>query len=144
MKEELQEFETQEGTCIQERKQHAYKITIKEMEEKVRYNKLDIESKLFQNIIKMICYRAETNFAILLAVDYKKKTNEMRALAKSLINTKANIIPDYNNETLTVELFSLSNPRDNKAAIKICQTLNDTKTKFPATNLKLIYKFATS
>lgn len=114
------------------------------MEEAIKYNKLDIESKLFQNIIKMICYRAETNFSILLAVDYKKKTNEMRALAKSLIKTKANIIPDYNNETLTVELFSLSNPRDNEAARKICQTLNDTETKFPGTNLKLIYKFATN
>lgn len=143
VKEELQEFETQEKTCIQERKQYSYKITIKEMEEKIRYNKLDIESKLFQNIIKMICYRAETNFAILLAADYKKKTNEMRALAKSLIKTKANIVPNYNNETLTVELFSLSNPRDNKAAIKICRILNDTETKFPGTNLKLIYKFAT-
>lgn len=143
IKEELQGFEKQEIEFIKERKQHAYKITIKEMEDEMRYNKLDMESKLFQNIIKMICYRAETSFAILLATDYKKNTNEMRALAKSLIKTKANIIPDYKAETLTVELFSLSNPRDNNAAIKICQILNDTETKFPGTNLKLIYKFAT-
>ena len=68
----------------------------------------------------------------------------MRALTKSLIKSKANIIPDYKNETLTVELYSLSNPRDNKAAIEICQTLNDSETKFPGTNLKLFYKFATN
>ena len=144
IKQELQEFENQEKDCIVERKKHPYKITIKEMEETVRYNKLDIESKLFQNIIKMICYRAETSFAILLAANYKKKVNEMRALTKSLIKTKTNIIPDYLNETLIVELYSLSNPRDNKAAIEICQTLNDSETKFPGTNLKLIYKFATN
>ena len=143
VKEELQEFETKEKEFIEQRNQHSYKITIKEMEEKVRYNKLDIESKLFQNIIKMICYRAETSFSILLAANYKKKIHEMRALTKSLIKTKTNIIPDYKNETLTVELYSLSNPRDNKAAIEICQTLNDSETKFPETNLKLIYKFAT-
>ncbi len=143
VKEELQQFEINEKELIQQRKHHSYKITIKEMEEKVRYNKLDIESKLFQNIIKMICYRAETSFSILLAANYKKKTQEMRALTKSLIKTKANIIPDYKNEILTVELYSLSNPRDNKAAIEICQTLNDSETKFPGTNLKLIYKFAT-
>lgn len=143
VKEELQEFDTEEKELIEQRNQHSYKITIKEMEEKVRYNKLDIESKLFQNIIKMICYRAETSFSILLAASYKKKTNEMRALTKSLIKTKANIIPDYKDETLTVELYSLSNPRDNKAAIEICQTLNDSETKFSGTNLKLIYKFAT-
>ncbi|MEA2096574.1 MAG: hypothetical protein U9P73_07790 [Candidatus Cloacimonadota bacterium] len=144
VKEELQQFEALERELVIQRKLHPYKITIKEMEEKVRYNKLDIESKLFQNIIKMICYRAETSFSILLAANYKKKIHEMRALTKSLIKTKANIIPDYKNETLTVELYSLSNPRDNKATIEVCQTLNDSETKFPGTNLKLIYKFATN
>ena len=144
VEEELRQFETREKELIEERKKHPYKITIREMEEQVRYNKLDFESKLFHNIIKMICYRAETSFSILPASNYKKKTKEMRALAKSLIKTKANIIPDYENETLTVELFSLSNPRDNNAAMQICQLLNETKTKFPGTNLQLFYKFATS
>lgn len=144
VKEQLQQFETKEKELVEQRKKHPYKITIKEMEEKIRYNKLDIESKLFQNIIKMICYRAETSFSILMAANYKKKIHEMRALTKSLIKTKANIIPNYKNETLTVELYSLSNPRDNKAAIEICQTLNDSETKFPGTNLKLFYKFATN
>lgn len=67
----------------------------------------------------------------------------MRALIKSLINTKANIIPNYKDETLTVELFSLSNLKDNNAAIEICKILNDTQTKFIGTNLKLKYKFTT-
>ena len=143
VKEELTGFEADEKELLGQRSRYPYKITIKEMEEKVRYNKLDIESKLFQNIIKMICYRAETSFSILLAANYKKKTNEMRSLAKSLIKTKANIIPDYKKETLTVELYSLSTPRDNKAALEICQALNDSQTIFPGTNLKLIYKIAT-
>lgn len=110
------------------------------MEEDLRYNKLDIESKLFQNIIKMICYRAETAFSVLIATDYKKKINEMRALTKSLIKTKANIIPDNSKKTLTVELYSLSNPRDNNAAEKICKILNDTETKFPGTDMLQICK----
>jgi hypothetical protein len=143
VREELQQLELQEQELIEERKKHPYKISIKEMAEQDRYNKLDFESKLFQNIIKMICYRAETSFSILLAANYQKKTTEMRALTKSLIASKANIIPDYENETLTVELYSLSNPRDNKAAIEICNTLNDSETKFPGTDLQLIYKFAT-
>ena len=143
VKEDLQQLELQEQQLIEERKKHPYKITIKEMAEQDIYNKLDFESKLFQNIIKMICYRAETSFSILIAANYRKKITEMRALTKSLIASKANIIPDYQNETLTVELYSLSNPRDNKAAIEICQTLNDSTTKFPGTNLQLIYKFAT-
>ncbi len=113
------------------------------MKEHIRNNKLDVESKLFQNIIKMICYRAETSFSILLTSGYKKKTNEMRSLTKSLINTKVNIIPDYKNDTLTIELHSLSNPRDNRAAKEICEVLNESQTIFPKTNLRLIYKIAT-
>ncbi len=141
---EIREFKSEEKKLLELRSKHPYRIKIKDMKETVRYNKLDIESKLFQNIIKMICYRAETSFSVLLTTDYKKKENEMRALTKSLIKTKANIIPDYINKTLTIELYSLSNPRDNEAAKKICRILNDTETKFPATDLKLIYKFATS
>jgi len=143
VKGEMEGFKKQEKESLNKRKEQTYKITIKEMEEKARYNKLDFESKLFQNIIKMICYRAETSFSILLASNYKKKINEFRTLAKNLIKTKANIIPDYQKNTLTVELYSLSNPRDNKAAMEICENLNDTKTKFPGTELEIIYKFAT-
>jgi len=143
IKEEIKQLENQEQTLILERKQHSYRIKIKEMSTDARYSKLDTESKLFQNIIKMICYRAETNFARLLAIDYKKKVNEMRALTKSLINTNVNIIPDENNKILTIELYSLATPRDNLAAQKICQLLNETETIFPRTELKLFYKFAT-
>jgi len=143
MKEELQILEAQHQELKQERKQYPYHIKVKDMEEDIRYNKLDLESKLFQNVIKMICYRAETNFALLLSADYKKRFNEMRALVQSLINTKANIIPDYENKTLTIELYSLSNPRDNQAVINILDMLNDSETVFPGTDLKLKYKFAT-
>ncbi len=58
----------------------------------------------------MICYRAETNFAMLLSIAYKKMVNEIRALTKSLINTNVNIIPDEKNKILTIELYSLSTP----------------------------------
>lgn len=143
LEDELQILKIQEDEYITERKKYPYKITIKEMVEKERYNKLDIESKLFQNILKMICYRAETSLAIALSSDYKKKVNEMRALTKSLIKTKANIKPDYVNKTLTIEIFSLSTPRDNLAVRNICEILNETQTIFPTTNLMLKYKIAT-
>jgi prepilin-type processing-associated H-X9-DG protein len=143
IKQELLQLEKEEKDLMAERKKQPYKITIKDMQDKARYNKLDIESKLFQNIIKMICYRAETNFSLLLAIDYKKKIDEMRALTKSLITTNVNIVPDQKNKVLTIELYSLATPRDNSACQKICQLLNDTETIFPGTDFKLFYKLAT-
>ncbi|MDT9257694.1 MAG: hypothetical protein P5686_26410, partial [Limnospira sp. PMC 1254.20] len=67
-----------------------------------RYNKLHTESKLFLNVIKMICYRAETSFANQLANHYTstKHINEKRSLAKSIIHTPCNMYVDQQNQTL--------------------------------------------
>jgi hypothetical protein len=140
---EIQSMKEQEKSLIEKRKLQPYKITVGQMPEALRYNKLKTESKHLQNIIKMICYRAETALSNIIAAEYKKKTNEIRALVKSVLFAKADIIPDYHENTLCIYLYSLATPRDNLAFENICQLLNDTETIYPGTNLKLIYKMTT-
>jgi Skp family chaperone for outer membrane proteins len=139
-REEIQLLEAEEQKILIQRKQQPYKISIGEMPEDARYNKLKAESKHLQNIIKIICYRAETAIANLLAAHYRKSTNEIRALVKSVIFAKADLYPDYKTNTLTVRLNSLATPRDNMAIGEIYQTLNDYEAVFPGTKLKLVYK----
>lgn len=143
LKQEIELIEADEQEILDQGKQHPYKISIGEMPDHVRYNKLKTESKHLQNIIKIICYRAETAIANLLAAHYKKNSDEIRALVKSIIFAKADIYPDYQANTLTVRLNSLATPRDNMAIRDICQTLNDNEAVFPGTNLKLFFKTAT-
>lgn len=143
LKQEIELIEADEQEILDQGKQHPYKISIGEMPDHVRYNKLKTESKHLQNIIKIICYRAETAIANLLAAHYKKNSDEIRALVKSIIFAKADIYPDYQANTLTVRLNSLATPRDNMAIREICQTLNDNEVVFPGTNLKLFFKTAT-
>ena len=50
------------------------------------------------------------------------------------------MIPDYENHTLTIKLHSLSTPKANQAVKELCNFLNQTETRFPLTNLKLIYE----
>lgn len=140
---EIQVLEKEEKRLIKERKKHPYKISIGEMPESIKYNRLMIEAKHLQNIIKIICYRAETALAKLLAPGYAKSENEIRALVKSIISAKADILPDLTNNTLTVQLYTLATKRDNDAVNGIVNLLNDTETVFPGTNLKLVYKTAT-
>ncbi|NOR33651.1 MAG: hypothetical protein GQ579_03100 [Bacteroidales bacterium] len=140
LRQEIELLEAEEQEILVQRKQQPYKISIGEMPEEARYNKLKTESKHLQNIIKIICYRAETAIANLLAAHYRKSTNEIRALVKSVIFAKADIYPDYLTNTLTVRLNSLATPRDNMAIREICQTLNDYEAVFPGTRLKLTYK----
>lgn len=141
--EELTALRTEEKQLINERKKHPYKISIGQMPEEQRYNKLKTESMHLQNIIKMICYRAETAMANILASEYKKSQNEIRALIKTLISTQADIIPDYKQNTLTISLYSMASQRDNKAIASICHELNETETLYPGTDLRLFFKNAT-
>ena len=143
LRQEIKAFEAEEQETLTQRAQHPYKISIGEMPEHTRYNKLKTESKHLQNIIKIICYRAETAIANLLAANYEKSSDEIRALVKSIIFAKADLYPDYQANTLTVRLNSLATPRDNLAVREICQTINDYEAVFPGTNLRLVYKTAT-
>jgi len=140
---EIESLEAEEQELLAERAQHPYKISIGKMPEHTRYNKLKTESKHLQNIIKIICYRAESAIANLLASYYRKSSNEIRALVKSIIFAKADLYPNYQTNTLTVRLNSLATPRDNLAVREICQTINDYEAVFPGTNLKLVYKTET-
>ena len=65
--EELILFLGLETELVKQRKTIPYKIKIEDMPNHLRYTKLNIESKRFLNVIKMICYRAETSFANVLA-----------------------------------------------------------------------------
>lgn len=123
-----------------QRSQIQQRIRLKEMPGQTRYNKLKQESKVLMNVLKMICYRAETAIANELSAFLVNAKEEKRMLVKQIIQNNADIIPDYSNNTLTVILHSLSAPRFNKAAAKLAETLNQTETIFPGTNLMLRFK----
>jgi hypothetical protein len=143
LEKEMEELKGQEQTLIDERNALSYKIKVKNMPEEFRYNRLHLESKHVQNIVKMICYRSETSFTDLISPFFSKSIDEKRMLAKNIIKTNINLIPNYENKTLTVELYSLSTPRENAAAKEICDILNEYNANYPDTDLRLIYKLAT-
>lgn len=142
-REELTALESQEIDLLKDRSQLPSRIKVEDMPEAMKYNKLNIESKRFQNIIKIICYRAETSCANILAHNFKKHINEKRALVKSIINSHADIIPDYKNSQLKVKIYSQVNPRANDAIKPLITLLNETQTIYPGTNLVMNYKIAT-
>ncbi len=67
-----------------------------------RYNKLKHESKMLMNIIKMICYRAETAVANEFSQYRNGAKDEKRMLVKQIIQNNADILPNYENKTLTI------------------------------------------
>ena len=140
----IKEIKERENQLIEQRRQTSARILLKEMPQNKRYNKLKTESKLFLNIIKMICYRAETTLAEQLTPFFARAKEEKRMLIKQLFNTAADVVPDEKEQTLTINLYSLSTPRANLATEKLCTLLNDTQTVFPGTNYKMIFKTTAS
>ena len=125
---------------IKERSQYKARVSVEEMPEEKRYNKLKTESKKFKNALIMLVYRAETALLNYITPYFKYSYKEGRALLQTIFTTNADFYPDYKNGTLTVTLHSLASPRTTEAARKLCELLNDTETYYPYTNLRLIFK----
>jgi len=137
---EIEQMVIQEKELINLRREQPYHIKLKDMPNEQQYDKLKTQSKLFINIIKMICYRAETAVANIVSEALSSKTEEKRMLVKQIIQTPADILPDYQNNTLTVTIHSMTNHRYNQAVQKLIEVLNESKAVFPGTKLLMVFK----
>ena len=138
--EKINEYNRQIAALLAERKNQPPRIGIAEMPAEQRYNKLMQESKKLKNAIIMLGYRAESALYNIMSEFYKDTQKEGRTILKEIFKSDADMIPDYQNNTLTIVLHSLSTPRANQAVKELCVFLNQTETCYPDTNLKLIYK----
>jgi hypothetical protein len=129
---------------IEKRGKIKSRISLAEMPEEQRYNKLKQEGKKFKNAILMLAYRSETSLFNILKEFFKGAENNGRMLLKEIFSSDADLIPDYHNNTLTIVLHSMSTPRANEAVVKLCDFLNQTETIYPYSNLKMIFKSVAS
>lgn len=137
---QINDYNDQVKSLIYQRKQIPSRITIAQMPDEKRYDKLKQEGKKLKNAITMIAYRSETALYKILSEYYKATEKEGRQILKEIFTTDADMIPDYQNNTLTIRLHSLSTPRANQAAKKLCEFLTQTQTLFPKSKLRLIYE----
>lgn len=136
----ISRLKQEEAVLLEERKHIPAKIRLEQMPEQSRYNKLKTESKILMNIIKMICYRAESAMATLVTPYLSTARQEKRMFIKQVISSNADLIPNDMDNTLTVVLPSLSTHKYNRVVHKLVDFLNETQTIFPGTNLRLIFK----
>ena len=68
------------------------------------------------------------------------RADEARTLLRSIYTTEADLLPDYQNKTLTVRLHHLAQHRSDQSAALLCAELNQTETVFPKTDLRMIFE----
>ena len=131
---------SESSELIEKRGAEPSRITVAEMDEHKRYNKLTEEGKKYKNAIGMLAYRAETALFNIISEYFKGAQNNGRMLIKEIFSSDADMIPDYQKNTLTIVLHSMSTPRANKAVEKLCEHLNETQTIYPYTQMKMVFK----
>lgn len=141
LQEHIQHMEIQLTELKNQRREPKRKIPISELPNAERFDQLSNRSKHFIDTIKIIACRAETAIAQTLREKIQAHhKDEARSLARQIFQTEANLIPDPQAGTLTVEIHSLSTPRDDAALEHLCAELTETQTKYPGTELRLIYR----
>ena len=143
LQEDIEETDRQIQQLKVQRKQTPHHIAVKDLPESDRFSRLLTERKHFIDTIKLIAYRAETSMASLLR-DKLSRPDDARALLRQIYDTEVDLIPDLENQTLTVRLHHLTQATHDEAVRYLCDQLNATATLFPDTELKLVYQLGTS
>jgi hypothetical protein len=123
----------------EQRKKTPRYITFDKLPEEEKFDKLACGKKHFLDTIKMIAYRAETAIADIIRPQMVKE-DQARTVIRQIFNRDVNLIPDEGNKSLNVELHNLSNEYEDNLARIICDSLNETETTFPGTDLIIHYK----
>lgn len=141
LQEEIQQQEVRVAELKKQRREQDRKIPFSKLPEADRFDQLSHRSKHFIDTIKITAYRAETALVHILREKIQAHhQDDARSLARQIFKTEANLIPDPQAKTLTVEIHGLSTPRDDVALDHLCAELTATETNYPGTDLRLIYR----
>ena len=136
---DMNQMEKELDELKQKRKQTEKHIAFVDLPEENKFQQLSPTRKQFMDTIRMIAYRAETAMTSVLR-ETLSRSDDARSLAREIMTTEADIIPDADKGTLTIKLNHLTNRLSDEAARHLAEHLNQTETIYPGTNLRLVYK----
>jgi hypothetical protein len=99
--------------------------------------KLAPERKHLTNLIKMVAYQAESDLLRLVTPHYRRADQEGRTLLQAALASAADL--EVTKTELRVTLAAQSSLHRTRAIAALCEELNQTKTLFPGSGLRLIY-----
>lgn len=131
---ELKEAHDNLKALLSKRKETPTRVEIRDISEGAVV-KLAFERKHLTDIIKMLAYQAESNLLALIEPHYNRTEDEGRTLIHEILSAKGDLHVD--GSVLTITLDPLSSPHRTEVVSQICQTLTDTLSTFPGSNLRL-------
>ena len=102
--------------------------------------KLSTERKHLTNVLKLVAYQIESDLMNLIRPHYARAEDEGRKLIQSALQSDASLEPI--DHQLRVTLSPLSSHHRSQALADLCETLNQTETRFPGTDLLMRFAVA--
>ena len=99
--------------------------------------RVDPERKRIHDAIRMATYNAESALARALTPHYPRAQDEARSLLREAFRTPADL--QIIGTELHVTITPLTAPRRTRAITALCNELTATRTRYPGTNLTLLY-----
>ena len=143
LKEGIEQQEAIVNTLKKARKETPRHIDVRDLPEDQKFKKLSTQSKHLIDTLKMTAYRAETAMANSLR-ENMTRPDEARTLLCALYKTEADLLPDLEKQTLTIRLHHMANIVSDNVIEKLCTELNATETRFPRTNLRMMFKLGSN
>lgn len=122
-----------------QRKEIPHHITVAELDQHHALDALPQGEKLLLDVIRMIAYRAETRMMAAVAQAQGKNPRPRRNL-RALFQADADIIPEPDNGILRVRILGTANNAGDNAIAGLLEELNQTRTLFPGTSLRMRYE----
>jgi hypothetical protein len=116
------------------------RVPIRELLDEKQIVQLEQERKVLTDTIKMVAYRTETSLTELLRPFFPRHEEEARNFMKAVFRLPANLVPMHTEQRMIVRLHSMSNPRSNRALAALCDVVNQSQTRYPDTDLRLVFE----
>ena len=104
------------------------------------YSRLDSESRLITNIVKMTAYHIEGRLAEILSFHYKGVNGNERGLISDMLKSSGSIKVD--NGILRISIAGQSTPDRTRMLKALCNEITVTAAKFPGTELRMVFDVA--
>ena len=114
-------------------------IAVAELSAEQALDALPSREKLFLDILRMIAYRAETRMMAAVAAAQGQQPRP-RPHLKALFQSDADILPEPEQGILRVRILGTASNASDAALAGLLAQLNQTRTCFPGTSLRLVYE----
>jgi transposase len=102
--------------------------------------KLSTERRHLTNVLKLVAYQIESDLVNLIRPHYARTDDEGRTLIQTTLQSAATL--EQTDTELRVTLAPLSSAHRSQVVAALCDTLNESKTCFPGTRLRMRFAVA--